>query len=205
MVSIRIHPGQQLKPRAAIRWITLLPFALLLFTYVGGEVGFSSWIVTQVNKVALATEATATMAASIFWGGLTAGRAAASLVLRRLSDDLWLAMSTLALGAGVAFLLLVPRSEGVALASSFVAGFGCGPIFPTAIGMVNNNYPESRGTASGVLIAVGTVGAAIVPWFQGKVGGGVDGGMVVVLAMSVIMLGTVVLIQRQSRIARSTS
>jgi fucose permease len=205
MVSIRIHPGDQPKPRVAIRWITLLPFALLLFAYVGGEVGFSSWIVTQVNKVTLAGAATATLAASIFWGGLTVGRAAASLVLRRLSDDLWLAVSALSLGAGVAFLLLVPRSETVALVSSFVAGFGCGPIFPTVIGMVNNNYPEARGTASGALIAVGTVGAAVVPWFQGKVGAGIDGGMIVVLAMSAIMFGTVVVIQRQIRIARLAS
>jgi fucose permease len=205
MVSIRVHPGDQSRPRATIRWIALLPFALLLFTYVGGEVGFSSWIFTQVNKVALSAEATAALAASIFWGGLTVGRAAASLVLRRLSDDLWLAVSALVLGAGVALLLLVPRSETVALVSSFVAGFGCGPIFPTAIGMVNNSYPESRGTASGVLIAVGTTGAAIVPWFQGKVGGGLDGGMIVVLAMSVIMFGMVMVIQRQIRIARLAS
>jgi fucose permease len=71
--------------------------------------------------------------------------------------------------------------------------------------MVNNHYPEARGTASGALIAVGTVGAAVVPWFQGKVGAGIDGGMIVVLAMSAIMFGTVIVIQRQIRITRLAS
>lgn len=59
---------------AAVPWALMMPFAALLFMYVGAEVGFSSWITTQMRLVALARPEVAAVAVSIFWAGLTAGR-----------------------------------------------------------------------------------------------------------------------------------
>ena len=196
-VSVHVHTGDRSAPRAAIRWVMLMPFAALLFMYVGTEIGYSSWIFTQVTKVTLATAAIGTLAASSFFVGLTFGRMGASLILRWLTDQQLLIGSILLIGLGVLLLLLVPGSEVVALFSAFVAGVGSGPVFPTALAMINNRNPESRGTASGVLMAIGTMGAVIVPWVQGQAGGGVNGGMIVILAASILMLAAMLVIQRQ--------
>ena len=197
MVSVHVTSGDRSAPRAAIRWSLLVPFAVLLFMYVGTEIGFSSWIFTQVTKVTLATAAVGTLSASIFFVGLTAGRMGASVILRWLTDQQLLFVSILLIGGGVALLLLVPGAEKAALLSAFVVGLGCGPVFPTVLATINNKYPESRGTASGVLMAIGTMGAVALPWLQGQVGGGQNGGMVVMLAAAILMLASMVVIQRQ--------
>jgi fucose permease len=201
MVSIHVHTGDRTAPRAAIRWAKLVPFAVLLFMGVGTEVGFGSWIVAQVTQVTLATAAIGTLAASLFWVGLSVGRIIASLILRWLTDHQLLIISILLIGVGVALLLLAPGAEAIAILSAFVVGFGCGPVFPTALAMINNRYPESRGTASGTLMAIGTMGAVFLPWLQGQIGGGQNGGMSVILVTAILMLGIVVLMQRQASLA----
>src|SRR5581483_728037 len=110
MVSVHVHTGDRSAPRAAIGWVRLVPFAVLLFMYVGTEVGFGSWIVTQVTQV--------TLAASLFWVGLSAGRIVASLILRWLTDQQLLIISILLIGVGVALLLLVPGAEAIAILSA---------------------------------------------------------------------------------------
>lgn len=189
MVSLHIHPQYVDRSNVSIRWILLLPFAILLFSYVGAEVGFSSWISTQVSKVALVSEARATIPASIFWAGLTISRGAANPVLRRITEKQLLIASILIVTIGILLLLAMPSAEIIAMVSAFLVGLGCGPIFPTTLGIAGDAYPAVRGTASGVLIALGSLGGFIIPWFQGQVGGGNSGGMPVVLVLSIVMLG----------------
>ncbi len=203
MISLHVPTGDGSRPPAKINWITLLPFGLLLFTYVGAEVGYSSWIFTQLTHVVLSTEAVAALATSAFWAGLTLGRVAASLLLRRLTDEQMLVFSILVLGAGVVLLLLAPTATMVAVISSFIVGAGCAPVFPLIVAMINNTYPEARGTASGTLMAGGTIGASVLPWIQGQVGGGINGGMIVVLVQAIVMLGIAMAIERQARPERA--
>jgi fucose permease len=204
-VSVQPQRAQNGQPRVRIQWITLLPFALLLFMYVGGEVGFSSWIATQLSIVAHAASETAANATSIFWAGLTLGRLAASLLLRRLTDEQLLLLSIILIGLGVGLLLLLPEVEGTSLISAFVVGFGCGPIFPTVLAVANKRYPEARGLASGVLIAIGTLGASTMPWLQGQIGARVNGGMILVLALAVGMFGMMLVIQWQTASAQTVT
>jgi fucose permease len=195
-VSVRLAPAV---PQAGTRWvwITLLPFAILLFCYVGSEVGYSSWIFTQMRLVVLSTESMATLAASIFWAGLTAGRFAASLLLRYMSDTLLLLIMIAIIAGGVIVLLLFPTVEMLGLILSFVVGFGCGPIFPIVIGIASDRYPEARGTISGILIAIGASGGSLLPVLQGKLGAGLNGGMVQLIFTASLMFIMGVIIDRQ--------
>jgi fucose permease len=201
LVSILVHAEHDAngKPRAPINWFALLPFAIMLFTYVGAEAGFANWIFTQLRMVALSTVSTATIAASIFWAGMTIGRAVASPILRRLSDQQLLTLSIVIIGVGIAILLLFPRVENIALLCSFVVGFGCGPIFPIVLAIVNTTHPEARGTASGTVMVMGTFGGMLMPFLQGQIGGGFNGGMILPLILSVVMLGTAFYIGRTAR------
>jgi fucose permease len=204
-VSVRVSGETPSASRSAIRWTMLMPFAVLLFIYVGAEIGFSSWIFTQVTHVALASAATGTIAASSFWAGMAVGRALSSVILRRMADEQLLALAIVILGAGVLLLLVAPTVEVVSVLSAFVVGFGCGPVFPSTLAIVNNRYPESRGTASGVLMAIGTFGAVVIPWLQGQIGGGLNGGMILILGGSIVMFGLVLAIQQQMRMAKVTA
>ena len=184
------RPDGMAKANTAVRihWWVLLPFALVLFTYVGVEVGFSSWIVTQISMVNRITVSLATIGASLFWLGLTVSRGLASLILRRLTESQVLVASMVVVLIGLVLLLVLPSLPTVAFVSAFIVGFGCGPIFPTTLALAGNVYPESRGTTSGVMMAVGTLGGALLPWVQGQIGAGKDGGMGLVLIVALAMI-----------------
>ncbi|HLY27705.1 MAG TPA: MFS transporter [Aggregatilineales bacterium] len=193
-ISVHVHAENQSRQSGRRHWLPLLPFAILLFAYVGGEVGYGSWIFTQISKVALASAATATFATSLFWAGLTVSRGLGAWILRHLSESQVVILCALIVMSGLILLLGLPTRPGIALLSAFVVGFGCGPIFPTVLGVVNHRYPEVRGTASGLLMAFGTFGAMILPAIQGQVGAGQNGGMVVVLvAASVVLIAQFVI------------
>lgn len=200
LAMISVHVGRKPSEGQApsqIQWLALVPFAVLMFIYVGIEVGYSSWIPTQMSKVALTSESTATFGATIFWMGLTVGRIIASFILHRLSNLAMVILSLVLIAGGVAVLLVFPASESVALLCSFVIGFGCGPIFPTVLAIANDRYPQARGTMSGLLIAVGASGAILLPWVQGQVGGGQNGGMILTFVAAFGMLALTPLMQRR--------
>jgi fucose permease len=181
LVSVR-PPARDTTGEAArgrVNWPAVLPFALVLTLYIGAEIGFANWIPTQLSKMANADAVTAASATSIFWAGLTLGRFTASFALRRLPISTWLLIS-LGFGAlAVGIVLLFPRVEGVGLICSFLVGFACGPTFPSVVAALGDAYPAARGAVVGVVIAIASVGSSIIPIFQGQVGGGRDGGLIV--------------------------
>jgi fucose permease len=61
-------------PQVKLSLAALFPFAVLFFCAMGVEVGFNSWIVTQLEKAANATQSTANFGASMFWIGYAASR-----------------------------------------------------------------------------------------------------------------------------------
>jgi fucose permease len=188
--SLPAHHDHNAQARDALRinWWVLLPFGLFLFLYVGVEVGYSSWIVTQISTLTRATESLATVGASLFWLGVTVARGSASVALRRFTEQQLLLISVLLIIVGVLLLLIVPTSETVGLISAFCVGLGCGPLFPISLALAGNVYPEARGKTSGVMIAAGTLGGAFLPWLQGQLGGGRSGGMELVLFLAIVLL-----------------
>lgn len=197
-ISLSVNDGQDRAARSRIRWLALVPFGVFLFFMVGAEVGFGSWIVTEMTLVTGSAIDKATLGASIYWLGVTVSRAVAPLLLRRLSDEGLLMASVLLVSVAVILLLLAPGVESIALVVAFACGFGNGPLFPTMMGIVNTRYPASRGTASGALIAVGTAGAAALPWIQGQIGGGANGGMIVIPLAALVSLIALVVMRRRA-------
>lgn len=184
------------KPRARINWIALLPFVALIFIYIGAENGFGGWIFTEVTQVTRVSASTATFATSLFWVGLTFGRIVASLVLRKLSDEALLVSVTLMITLGAGLLLVAPGVESLALISAFAVGVGCGPIFPITLAILNKRVTTAQGTVTGMIVALGTAGAIVVPPIQGWVGNNVSGGMQVTVILGLVLLGLVALVIR---------
>lgn len=198
-VSLHIRGDDRKRSPPIINWAALIPLVAVYFMYVGTETGFGSWLFTQLTKISLSTEATAALATSVFWAGLTGGRLMASLVPHRLTDVQLLLVCFVALALGITLLLSLPQPESLPVLSAFLVGLGCGPVSPTVMAMATNRYPDSRGTVLGTVQAVGSIGGAILPWIQGQVGGGNNGGMIIPLMLAFIMLGIVITTRPQSR------
>jgi len=197
--TIQLHRRQQGDKGStpiSVNYLALIPFIVLFFTYIGSEVGFGSWIFTQLSTAAQALPETAALATSVYWAGQMFGRIVGSIILRRIADEALLPLTIVIMGVGVALLLAFQTDANVSIIAAFIVGFGCGPVFPTTLGIVRKAYPTVHGTASGILIGLGNIGAIVLPWLQGQIGGGNSGGMQLILAASLVMLVTAIVIQR---------
>jgi len=180
-----------------ISWIIILPFSILLLLYVGTEVGFGAWLYTQMTRVAGATESDATLIVSLFWGGIVLGRLLASKFAESVNAEHLLLLTIATIGIATGILLAFSDSVIIGAVSAFIVGIGCGPVFPTTLAIVSDTYPRLFILSSGIIIAIGNLGAMIIPWAQGQVGRGENGGMIVPFILAGVMIIIAIYIQQQ--------
>lgn len=167
----------------------LVLFGVYLCLYTGAEIGFASWIFTEMNVAANLPEAFAASFVSIFWAGIMAGRLVGGFVIQRFSGEKVLIIATIALSITQALLVFLPPSAVLGVLCTFSFGFFAGPIFPIVISMIQAQFPAAGGTISGILMAIGNIGVMTIPWLQGQIGGGLNGGMQIPLIAILIITG----------------
>lgn len=145
--------------------------AFFMLCYVGTEITVSSWSFSYLTEVRDRAVLPSSWAVSGFWLGLTVGRLAlASLAPRfHVSNRRLIEVCLLAVLAGIALVWLVP----VMIASSiglFVAGLGCGPIYPAIVALMPGLVPARLvPSVVGFLASFGGVGGALFPWLAGNI------------------------------------
>ncbi|NBB87682.1 MAG: MFS transporter [Bacteroidetes bacterium] len=135
-------------------------FVAVAVLYAFAEGTFSNWAVVYLNEGLGASEATAGLSLSVFWGALVAGRLLTSvLVLHFPARAIWLALPVLMIAA----FLLLPHAEtataGIALFG--LAGLGCSAFFPLTITLISKCFPEHVSWVSSMMIAALMTGVGI--------------------------------------------
>lgn len=183
--------------------VLTLPFIILLFCGIGAEIGFNAWVVPQLQLRASASLEIATLGASLFWVGMTAGRILGWQLSRFFDEEGLLLAAISMIGLGSLLIVVFYASIPAGLIAAFLVGVGCGPIFPTVTALVGRAFGARFGQVGGLIQAVANFGPLILVWTQGRIGGGRDGGMIQVLALALVMaLTTFYLLREKSRISR---
>ena len=145
--------------RQPIIWI------MSIFTglYVGVEIAFSGWTTEFTFRSTGADLATAAIAASLFYAGLTLSRYFANVVVNRVPVALLLLLLCIVAGLGTAWMLFPGLTVPIAYAASLLVGMAYGPIFPTLISTVIRLFPGSAPKVSSVVTSAGSLGAIFVP------------------------------------------
>lgn len=151
--------------RSAMAWAT----GLMLLLYVGVENGLAGWATTYLTETTTLDSARAAWVTSGFWMALTVGRLAAAALGTRLAPGSLLRLFLTVSVAGGALLVLSTGSAWLSVASVLLLGFSFGPVFPTAVGIITNAFPQAPGTASSLVIAMGSMGGMLLPLLQGAV------------------------------------
>ncbi len=139
-----------------------------MLIYVGVEIGLGSWISTYMGITTGMLAQYGAWATSAYWAALAVGRlvgAAASRTLTRL-PLLGIALGGSLLG-GVGLFL----SRGSVLPSilSLVGiAFFYGTVYPTTVALATSEFPRNTGKAVGLLVALGSIGAALLPLLAGQ-------------------------------------
>lgn len=141
-------------------------FAALLFFESGSENCTFVWTSKIVADALHASPNRANMALVALSAALGTGRIAAALLLRWLGSASTIWLSSAAIVAGSLFMRNATEMSGMIMAT-IIIGLGLSAIFPTALGMAGDRFPEETGTVFGAIMAVALVGGTAGPKIAG--------------------------------------
>ena len=140
---------------------------LCFFCYCALETTAGLWASSYLTLTRGVAADTAASFASLFYIGITAGRAACGFLTLKLSDTQMIRLGQGVLAVGVAA-LLVPGPQLLALAGLVLVGVGCAPIYPSIIHSTPEHFGAQHSQAViGIQMASAYVGNLTMPPFFG--------------------------------------
>ena len=168
------------------RRLTILGLCIAL--YSGVESAFGGWIAEYTRRLTIDA---ATMrwetAASAFWGGLACGRGLVAAGLASRFENVALFSGLVLVGTSIATLLVVSGLSPV-LVVAVVCGLGMAPSFPVTMAALAREVPPK---VAQPMIALGSLGAATVPWLVGAISsrtGSLSSGLSALLALLTVLV-----------------
>ncbi|KAK5988707.1 Bypass of stop codon 6-like protein [Cladobotryum mycophilum] len=151
--------------RNSVTWF----ISIFLLGYVGAEVSLGGWIPTFMIEVRHVSGFLAGVTATMFWLGLTLGRVVLGFITGRIGERLAIFFYLLLCVVSQLLYWLVPNFIA-AIVFVVMLGFFLGPLFPAAIVVAAKLMPpEHHVSAIGFAAAIGSGGAAIIPFVVGAV------------------------------------
>jgi len=149
--------------------LPLIALAVAIAAYVASEIGVSNWLVRYLDEAPVAQ---ATLALSLFWGGLALGRFVSSLIADRMGPVRYAVTWATAAGIAIIASLFAPTIP-IAIVCFAVAGFAAGPVYPMIVAIGGILYPGRSSMVSGVLVSAALVGSLVYPPLMGVLSGAV--------------------------------
>lgn len=141
----------------------ILLLGIAIACYVASEIGVSNWLVRFLEPAPLTT---ATLALSLYWGGIAVGRLLSSAIADRFDHVRFTAACAAGMAATIAAAVAVP-SLPLSIALFAVAGVASGPVFPMIVALGGERFPERSAAVGGLLTGLAVVGGLIYPPFMG--------------------------------------
>lgn len=182
-------------------WGRLTIFGFCITLYSGVEAAFGGWIGEYTRRV---TVGGSTMrwetAASAFWAGLAGGRGLLAVGLAPRFENAALFTGLVLVGAAIATLLVVAGLSPVFVVA-VLCGLGMAPSFPVTMAALSREVPPN---VAQPMIALGSLGAATVPWLVGAISSG-TGSLSSGLSALLVLLTVIVVLQimRVTNVARA--
>lgn len=147
----------------------LLPIIMVLFfVYVGSENSVGGWVASYAQRISTGSSTFWTITPSFFWGALLAGRALAPLALRKIHETKVAGFGVALASLGVAILLMAKTMTPVVIGAS-LAGLGFSSVYPINVSLLSHWFGEATTQLSGLIFAIGNLGAAVMPLVVGAV------------------------------------
>ncbi len=198
-VTVRSGDGITLAQLPSLLRSTLIAhLGLMMILSMGAEAGVGSWLCMYAVRELDFSTALAGSALSLYWAGMLVGR----LALGFLSHHMRLSALIIICGAGASLSwlgVITATAPAVIMPALFVAGAFHSGGFPLILAYARPRYQDVFGSASGLLIAIGTIGSMLVPYFIGfageSVGLRVSVGGIAALELGVALLACVLYVR----------
>ena len=162
------------------------------FCYCALEQTTGLWASSYLTLHKGVSPETAAGFASMFFLGITAGRALSGFLTMRLSDVQMIRLGQGLIGGGIVILLL-PLGAAASLAGFVIIGLGCAPIYPCIIHSTPAHFGADKSQAIiGIQMACAYVGTCLMPPLFGLIANHISVSLlpwylVAILALMVVM------------------
>jgi len=159
--------GDEPKLMELLKHPLLILSFLILFLYVGTELGTSAWLAEYYVRILGASSSTGAYMISIFWTGLLIGRLGVSVYGgRRQAELTFILASTCTVSLLFAVLMRDPWLAGVGF---FFAGLGFSAIYPLIIAIIGEYFKRGQGAAIGFAATGGGIGSFSFPFIMAAI------------------------------------
>lgn len=136
---------------------------LCFFCYCAVEQTTGLWASSYLTLHKGVSANTAASFASMFFIGITIGRAISGFITMKLNDDQMIRMGQIIIGIGIIAMIL-PFGQSVSLIGLTMIGLGCAPIYPCIIHSIPLHFGTDKSQAIiGVQMASAYIGTCIMP------------------------------------------
>ena len=188
--TVSIRPTDDDSAQSAARiWNQPASWLFIVFGFfnIGIETGLGGWLTSYSDALKQIGKGGINLA-FLFFAFLVLGRGLASIISRRLSENVLISICAITLLIGIS---LIVASETLATVGAAIAGLGTSAIFPTNMVRFTRIFgPDATRKAAPLFIA-GIMGAATLSWLIGVVStesGSLRIGIVVLLIAAVLVL-----------------
>lgn len=185
--------GQEVSPKAlSLPEIMKIPGAkevmLCFFCYCALEQTAGLWASSYLTLYKGVPAETAAGYASMFYIGITIGRALSGFITMKLNDVQMIRLGQGIIGLGV-LVLLLPLGESVSLAGLILIGLGCAPIYPCIIHSTPAHFGADKSQALiGVQMACAYVGTCLMPPIFGLIANHISVALLPVFLLVILVL-----------------
>lgn len=176
--------------RQALRLRGAPQVLLCFFGYCALEQSVSLWAASWMNVVKAIPAETAASYASMFFLGITAGRALSGFITEKLGDKNMIRLGLCLIGVGV-LILILSSVNGLSLIGLVIIGLGCAPVYPCVIHSTPARFGrENSQSLTGMQMAAAYTGSTFMPKLFGVLSDAVGIGLfpVWLLILLVLML-----------------
>lgn len=187
-VSEQEKASQQLSIPQILKIAGAKEIMVAFFCYCAFEQTAGQWASSYfVMKDGLSAEEAASFA-SLFYIGITVGRAISGFVTMKLNDTQMIRLGQGIVGVGVVIMLL-PLGKHASIAGLLLAGFGCAPIYPCVIHSTPDHFGSEHSQAIiGVQMASAYVGNCVMPPLFGIIANHLGAGVLPVYLGGILLL-----------------
>ena len=155
--------GAPLKIKDIISIKGAIPCFFMFFSYCAMELSTSLWATSYLVEGRGIDISVASAFASLFYIGITLGRAINGFLAMKFSDKTLIRVGMVIVTVGIS-LMFVPTLEIFALAGFIVIGLGCAPIYPCIIHMTPDVFGRDKSQAMiGIQMAFAYIGFCVMP------------------------------------------
>lgn len=144
---------------------------LTFFCYCASEACMMLWIASFAEQVHLVSKDQAALLSSLFYAGITAGRALSGFLTVRFSSKTLIRIGSLMMLVG-AILLMLPIGYAGLIIGTGLIGLGCAPIYPCTIHETPRRFgAQASQAATGLQMSCAYTGSTFMPPLLGLISG----------------------------------